>query len=87
MATDQILTFFSRQCRGIKLYDLSHIGARQLDHVVLVREPHSPRDPNCVGMLLCEGAMLGHMAKNSTERRWQSGSLQCFWYPSASLRE
>ena len=73
MEADRLLAFFSCQCRGIKFYDLSDIGARQGDGVVLVREPHNPRDSNSVAVFLRGGAMLGHVAKEAA--KWLSPML------------
>ena len=52
MAADCLLALISCQCRGIKFYDLSDIGARQGDGFILVREPHNPRDSNCIAVFL-----------------------------------
>ena len=67
MAADHLLAFFPCQSRGIKFYDLSEIGAREGDGVILVREPHNTQDSNCVAMFLHGGAMLGHVAKEVAE--------------------
>ena len=56
-----------------RLENVSLVGARQGDSVVLVREPHNPRDSNCVAVFLRGGAMLGHVAKEAAE--WLSPML------------
>ena len=73
MAADRVLAFFSCQCRVIKFYDLSDIGARQRDGVILVREPHNPRDSDCLAVFLGGGGFLGHVAKEAAE--WLSPML------------
>ena len=66
----------SCQVRGIKFYDLSHVGAREGDGVFLEREPSNPHDPNCVGVFMRGGGgrrMLGHVARQAAE--WLSPML------------
>ena len=72
----ELLADFQCQCRGIKFYDLSSVGARWGDRVRLVTEPKNPRDPLCVAAWVTgtrEGRtspplMLGHVAKEAA--RW-----------------
>ena len=59
------LASFVAQVRGVMFYGLQLYGARQGEHVVLVRRPNNPYDSNCLEVRLVRSRIsfvLGHLA-------------------------
>ena len=83
MAADSLLEFFG-QVRGIKFYDLSHVGAREGDRVILEREPVIPMTQVCQCFWV---GVVEDVCWATSQGMQQSGSLQCSWVFSASPHE
>ena len=60
-----VLALLVAQVRGVMFYGLQMYGAREGEHVVLVRRPNNPYDNNCLDVKVVRGSfsfLLGHLA-------------------------